>query len=615
MPPPRLLPSPGGSWGLNPFLTLWHGYPVADVLVLFPLLVVFMERQMLGQGRFWPAGALLLALAAFGGDLKMIGVLGALLALVLLMRLTINRSAHVRGGWSYSGLVMAILFAMGLLSVQLFPHIQFALEQAPSSAPMPPTPGWGALLGFFFGHGEASGQMALSPSAGHGRYLATLHAGLVPLLLTLLWLAVRRNALPAQRRRIESWWWASLLLTCAGVPAAMLLRRVGIDLFHPVPYMTFANSFIWALVGVAAADTWLALGPVESAAALRRFLRYFALAATGAVALVVFARRETLDAPPSWGAFVPASALTALFLLLVVYTLLRPRRRLAATFLIALAAVDLWLVATSALVLKSPDRLEAASPQIQAVRAVAAPVVGNLGAAQPLAALSPLDLYPSTCGVSLRRTAAFVESANAAPLLWRRAGVGAHILGAEQIAGRYSDLRVQLHLATVLPGGRALFLDPHARPAAWTTHEGREVETFDPRDLSPHRAPLLEPGPLSARLPKVADPPWTPAQIVEHTANRVAVQAILERPGVLTLAEAWHPGWRAAVNGLPAEAFPVDGMFRGVALDAGRHDVVFYFNPPEVKYGLAVTLMSALGTGIGLLYLMGVNLKQLILRR
>jgi hypothetical protein len=605
----------GVSWGLSPMMILWHGYPAADVLPFFPLLVVFVERQMLGQGRFWALGALFLALSAFGGDLKMLAAMLLFLALVVLVRLVANRSAHVRNAWSYSGLAMAIIFALGLISVQGLPYLQFALERAPADAPTVSAPGWQSVSGVMFGHGLGPDTSPFAGSPSHGRYMAAVHAGLIPLLLALLWLAVRRNALPAQRRRIESWWGASLVLTLSGVPAAMLLQRLGVDFFRPVPYMTFANPFIWALVGIAAADTWLALGPTESAAALRRFFKYFAVAIAAAVILGAVGWRQQAYAVPAWEAFATTGALSALFALLIVYTLLRPRRHLTAAALIALAAFDLWLVAMPALVFESPERLEAVPPQIEALNVVDGPVAGAPLGAAPLLGLRQNDLFPALGGVSLRRTAAFLERAEQAPLLYRRAGFGGYILGAEDIEGRHGDLRGQLHLLSVLPGGRALFIDPHARPAAWITHEGRPVEAFDPRDLSPHDAPLLETGDVNARVPKASDPAWTPAQIVSHGSNRVAVEAVLDRPGVLVLAEAWYPGWQAAVNGLPVVVFPVDGMFRGVALEAGRHEVVFYFNPPEVKYGLAVTLMAALGTGLGLLYLMGANLKQLFSRR
>lgn len=602
----------GVSWGFSPFFVLWHGYPMADVLPFFPLLVVFMERQMLGQGRFWAIGALLVAVSAFGGDPLMLGVMLAFLALVFLIRLIANRAASVRSAWSYSGLGMALAFGTGLLSVQLVPYIVFLLHRAPVTAPEAPPFTWSVFSAIVYGQ---SAGFDLSPFAGTpswDRYMATFHAGLIPLLLGALWLAVRRHALPAQRRRIESWWIASLVFTAGGIPIALLLRPYGIDLLYPAPFLTFANAFVWALVGVAAADTWLALGAEESAAAARRFLTCFAWLAVAAGVVAAAGWMQDMYAPGGWTTFAWAATLAALFLLLIGYTLVRPRKGAAAAILVLLAALDMWLTAMPALTLGSSDELDAGTRESRALEAVSGPVVNaSVRPADP-SALRAANLLPAPSGIMLRRTAAFLDAAHAEPLLFRRAAVAGYVLGRSGAEGPYGELRVQLRLVEVLPGGAALFTDGHARPEAWISYEGRGVETFDPAQLSAHQAPLLE---KQLRLPKTADPPWTPAAIRQRRAARTNVTAHLDRPGVLVLAQAWYPGWEASVDGLPAEVFPVDGVFQGVALEPGTHEVTLYFSPVEFKYGLALSFLAALGVALGLLYLLGGNVTRVFSRR
>jgi hypothetical protein len=431
-------------------------------------------------------------------------------------------------------------------------------------------------------------------------------------MLTVLWLAVRQHALPALRRRIESWWVASLVLTFIGIPIALVLRRYGIELLYPVPYISFANAFIWALVGVAAADTWLALGPGESAAAGRRFLLYFGLAVAAAALLAAIGWHQGIYTTDGWMTFALAGSFATLFAVLIGYTLVRPRKKLAAGMLVLLATLDLWLIAMPSLPFVPRQELDAVSAEARALEAVNAPVVD---ASQGLGAPTPLhrdNLLPAPSGIATHRVAAFLDAAEREPLLYRRAAVGGYILGRDDMEGSYGELRVQLHLHDVLPHGTALFADEHARPQAWITYEGRAVEDFVPAELSPLRAPLLE---KAVRLPKAADPPWTPAVVEQHSTTRVTVQAHLGRPGVLVLSEAWYPGWEASVDKLPAEVFPVDGAFRGVALEPGPHQVTFFYSPPTFKYGLALTLLSMLGVAVGLLYLLGANLKQAVSRR
>ncbi len=68
--------------------------------------------------------------------------------------------------------------------------------------------------------------------------------------------------------------------------------------------------------------------------------------------------------------------------------------------------------------------------------------------------------------------------------------------------------------------------------------------------------------------------------------NRLALRA--EGPGVLVVSALEYPGWRAVLDGQPAEILPVAGILRGVALTPGEHDIIFKFQPVSVYAGLAL---------------------------
>lgn len=80
-----------------------------------------------------------------------------------------------------------------------------------------------------------------------------------------------------------------------------------------------------------------------------------------------------------------------------------------------------------------------------------------------------------------------------------------------------------------------------------------------------------------------------PAEIAVYTPNRIVVEAEPAEGGLLVLGEVWYPGWRARVDGLEAPVQRVEGVLRGVWLEAGRHTIEFSYSPWTVWAGLTVT--------------------------
>ena len=86
-------------------------------------------------------------------------------------------------------------------------------------------------------------------------------------------------------------------------------------------------------------------------------------------------------------------------------------------------------------------------------------------------------------------------------------------------------------------------------------------------------------------LPPSATPKGT-AQIVEDLPERVVIEAELDSPGYLLLADTYDPGWTATDDGRPAPIRPAYLAFRAVYLTAGRHAVVFTYRPAGFAAGL-----------------------------
>lgn len=80
-------------------------------------------------------------------------------------------------------------------------------------------------------------------------------------------------------------------------------------------------------------------------------------------------------------------------------------------------------------------------------------------------------------------------------------------------------------------------------------------------------------------------------------------------PGILVLTDSYDAGWKAEVNGEPAEVLQVNGVFRGVRIESpGEYIVRFLYEPPYWKLSLILA-------GIGLLGLTALSLASFFPRR
>ncbi len=149
-----------------------------------------------------------------------------------------------------------------------------------------------------------------------------------------------------------------------------------------------------------------------------------------------------------------------------------------------------------------------------------------------------------------------------------------------------------------------------ALPRAYTVYDWEVVDdstaTFDrlrSEGFDPRRTALLESA-VGIEPDRGNVPVITAAELVSRTSTHVVVRAGAERPGVLVLLDAYYPGWTATVDGNPARIVPVNHAFRGVAVPAGEHEVVFAYQPRSFDLGLivsTVTLVVVFAVGVFLL--------------
>jgi hypothetical protein len=93
-------------------------------------------------------------------------------------------------------------------------------------------------------------------------------------------------------------------------------------------------------------------------------------------------------------------------------------------------------------------------------------------------------------------------------------------------------------------------------------------------------APQLEPCDAGS----VAIKRYRPAHVVMH--------ADLACRSMVILADAWFPGWKAYVDGKPAQIHAAYNVVRGVVVDGGQHEVALVYRPASLYTGAALALIG-----------------------
>ncbi len=88
------------------------------------------------------------------------------------------------------------------------------------------------------------------------------------------------------------------------------------------------------------------------------------------------------------------------------------------------------------------------------------------------------------------------------------------------------------------------------------------------------------------------------ARLLQDDPERVRISVEAPRHGWVVLADAFAPGWRATVDGLPAEIRRANLLFRAVEVPHGRHVIEMAYAPMSVYAGAALSLCGLLLLGV-----------------
>jgi hypothetical protein len=103
-------------------------------------------------------------------------------------------------------------------------------------------------------------------------------------------------------------------------------------------------------------------------------------------------------------------------------------------------------------------------------------------------------------------------------------------------------------------------------------------------------------GSLSNRIPL----PSESVKVTYPSPQEVVLEATLDSPGLIVLADVYYPGWELRIDDTPAPIYRVNGAMRGAAVSNGAHRLVYTYVPRSFYRGGVVTI-----AGLVALVLMG----------
>lgn len=141
--------------------------------------------------------------------------------------------------------------------------------------------------------------------------------------------------------------------------------------------------------------------------------------------------------------------------------------------------------------------------------------------------------------------------------------------------------------------GGYLYRNDAALPRAFLVDSVRVIagkdalfEALKDPGFSPGEYAILE-KPVGAQFGPLDD---SSVEITLHTPHRIEVAVEAAAPCLLVLSEVFYPaGWRAEIDGDPAEIYKTNYVLRSVIVPEGRHEVVMTFDPSSFTTGLLVS--------------------------
>jgi hypothetical protein len=156
-----------------------------------------------------------------------------------------------------------------------------------------------------------------------------------------------------------------------------------------------------------------------------------------------------------------------------------------------------------------------------------------------------------------------------------------------------------VHDARILPPIQRMSREPRERVMEEILYEADAFwnnpsrALYDPRELC-----WIESSSVAELAEYRSGGPTGPAERVEvRLVNpcRTELEVTMERPGFVILADVNYPGWTLTIDGKPAPILKANRTMRGAAVGAGRHRLVYRYEPRSLRLGASLSAAGLAG--------------------
>lgn len=179
-------------------------------------------------------------------------------------------------------------------------------------------------------------------------------------------------------------------------------------------------------------------------------------------------------------------------------------------------------------------------------------------------------------------------------------------------------LNVKYAILPLQDGKTAPVLNPHANGNGWFVCNVKYVNNADEEIMALHNTPLKKVAVVDKKFQdilgsetSVAETATGVVQITQYDANKLTYEVNSPKGGVVVFSENYYPGWTATIDGNPVEIARANYILRAIKVPAGKHTVVFSFDPVSVHVTEGIAYGALILLLLGVLFLVWKDRKAI----